>query len=88
MPDEILKVEQKINKIKKEKDIEISNQKFENAAKLRDKEKVLISKLEIEQSEFTNKNEDYLIVTEKDLADTLSVITGIPLYKITQNTKP
>ena len=84
VPKAILNLERKINKIKKQKEEAITNQTFEVAAKLRDKEKSLISKLEEEQKKFTSKNEDYLVVTEKDVADTVSIITGIPVYRITQ----
>ena len=59
IPKSILNLEKKINKLNKAKGEAIINQTFEIAAKLRDKEKVLISKLEIEQSEFTNKNESW-----------------------------
>ena len=83
VPKSILNLEKRIDKIKKEKEDAISNQTFEVAAKLRDKEKNLIVKLEVEQNHFTSKNEEHLIVTDKDVADTVSLITGIPLYKIT-----
>jgi len=84
IPKSILNLEKKIAKINKEKETAIQNQTFELAAKLRDKEKLLISKLEKEQLKFSNETENYLTVTEKDVADTLSVITGIPMYRITQ----
>ena len=84
IPKSILNLEKKIGKINKEKEDAIQNQTFELAAKLRDKEKVLISKLEKEQSKFSNETENYLTITDKDVADTLSVITGIPMYRITQ----
>ena len=84
IPKSILKLEKKIININKKKENAILNQTFEYAAKLRDKGKVLISELEKEQLKFSSENEDYLTITEKDVADTLAVITGVPLHKITQ----
>ena len=84
IPKSILNLEKKIVNINKKKEDAILNQTFEYAAKLRDKGKVLISKLEKEQLKFSSENEDYLTITERDVADTLSVITGVPIHKITQ----
>ena len=84
IPKKILNLEKKIDKLRKEKEEAITNQTFEVAAKLRDKEKKIIAKLDSEQKIFTSKNEDHLVVTDRDVADTVSIITGIPLYKITQ----
>ena len=84
IPKKILNLEKKIDKLRKEKEEAITNQTFEVAAKLRDKEKKIIAKLDSEQKIFTSKNEDHLVVADRDVADTVSIITGIPLYKITQ----
>ena len=74
----------KIHKLKKDKDAEISRQKFENAAKLRDKEKKLINKLQELQENHENVIHDFSIVSELDVADTVSMMTGIPIYKINE----
>ena len=84
VPKSILNLEKRIDKIRKEKEEAITNQTFEIAAKLRDKEKKIIAKLDSEQKIFASKNEHHLVVTDRDVADTVSIITGIPLYKITQ----
>ena len=84
VPKSILSLEKKILNISKQKEDAVLNQTFEYAAKLRDKGKLLLAKLEKEQLKFSNESEDYLTITERDVADTLSVITGIPLHKITQ----
>tara|TARA_B100000029_G_scaffold512342_1_gene608712 strand:- start:364 stop:2811 length:2448 start_codon:yes stop_codon:yes gene_type:complete len=84
VPSEVLLVENKINKLKKDKDKEIRKQKFENAAKLRDKERSLVKKLNELQHKYQNIEEDYPIVEELDVADTVSMITGIPITKINQ----
>ena len=45
--------------------------------------KKIAVKLELEQQKFANMNEDYLVVNDKDVADTVAVMTGIPLIQIT-----
>jgi len=84
VPKSILNLENKISKLNKEKENAIINQTFEKAAKLRDKEKILNNKLDELRMDFSNKNEDYSIITEQDVADTVAVITGIPVQRITQ----
>ena len=84
IPKSILNLEHKILKINKEKEKAIIDQKFEKAAKLRDKEYDLNSKLDKMQSKMFNEEYNYLNIHEEDVADTISAITGIPLNKITQ----
>ena len=84
VPKSILNLENKISKLNKDKENAIINQTFEKAAKLRDKEKLLNGKLEELRIEFSNKNEDYSVISEQDVADTVAVITGIPVHKITE----
>ena len=84
IPKSILKIEQKILKINKEKENAILDQKFEKAANLRDKEHDLNAKLDDMQSNMFNKDYNYLNILIEDVADTISAITGIPLNKITQ----
>ena len=64
---------------------EPSNQKYEEAANLRDKEKILEKKLDISQmswEEECKKNKE--IVNEENIADVVSMMTGIPLNKLKQ----
>ena len=84
VPSEILKLENQLNKLKKDKDKEISKQKFENAAKLRDKERKIHSKIKNLQIKYENVNDDFPDVLEIDVADTVSMMTGIPISKINQ----
>ena len=84
VPSEILKLESQLNKLKKDKDKEISKQKFENAAKLRDKERKIHSKIKTLQLKYENIDADHPDVLEIDVADTVSMMTGIPISKINQ----
>ena len=84
-PKEVKKIEDKIQELIKEKEDAISNQDFENAAKLRDKEVKEKKKLEKLKKEWEQKNQiAYTEVTENDVADVLSVWTGIPVNKLTE----
>jgi len=86
VPEEILKLEKQVILIRKKKEEVIANQKFEKAAELRDKERKLadkLSKLQLEwhQKEEVNRPE----ITEDDVADVVSMITGIPLQKVAES---
>ena len=70
VPKVILNLEKRIDKITKEKEDAITNQTFELAAKLRDKEKDY-KNLRL-SSKNSSMNEDYLVVNDKDVADTVA----------------
>ena len=84
VPSEIVLLENKLLKIQKDKNSEISKQKFENAAKLRDKEQKLVKKIEITQESYSNADSEKPLVDDLDVADTVSMMTGIPISKINQ----
>ncbi len=83
VPTEIVDLEGKIEEIKSEKNKVVKSQNFEEAAKLRDKEKRLLEELEVAKSEWEDKakNERYS-VTEEDIASVISMITGIPVKRM------
>lgn len=83
VPEEILDIENKISEIKDKKTLVIRSQKYEEAAKLRDVEKQLNNNLESarvkwEEDQKINKKP----VTEDNVAEVVSMITGIPLQKV------
>ncbi len=83
VPNSILKLEKQIHKIRKTKENVISQQKFENAALLRDKERKLIFKLKELQLDWSNSEyKSRPIISAEDVADIVSMITNIPLNKI------
>lgn len=85
-PEEIVKIEQEIEKVKVEKNNVVKNQNFEEAAQLRDKEKNLLSDLEQAKFNWELKNENtYFDVTEQDIADVVAMMTGIPVNKIAES---
>jgi ATP-dependent Clp protease ATP-binding subunit ClpC len=85
VPDNILKLEEKIENIKKEKNLVVKSQKYEEAAQLRDKEKRLIEELDQAkiQWEDETKRRRYT-VTEDNVAEVVGMMTGIPTTRIAQ----
>ena len=86
VPQEITDVEQKIVDIKEKKNDVIKRQKYEEAAKLRDVEKQLNTQLQVAKErweEETLKNRQ--LVSEDNVAEVVSMITGIPVQKVNQS---
>ncbi|MDB4859917.1 ATP-dependent Clp protease ATP-binding subunit, partial [Candidatus Marinimicrobia bacterium] len=86
VPDSVIKLEKKLKIITDTKNKDIINQHFENAAKLRDKEKKILNKIDLinNQLKLTSINDDMVEITDKDVADTVSIISGIPISKINE----
>jgi len=86
VPQNIIDVEQKIEEIKIEKNRVVRSQKYEEAAKLRDTEKNLLEELEKAKSEWEaeTKTKRYT-VTEDNVAEVVSMMTGIPLQRVGQS---
>lgn len=86
VPDEIIRLEEKIKKIRNEKEAVIKAQEFEQAAIYRDQEKKLTRKLEIAKKAWQeSENQSISTVSEKDIADVVSMMTGIPVNKVAQS---
>ena len=85
-PDEIKKLQEELEKIEKDKEDAIYNQEFENAAKLRDKEKELRIKLGQSSSEWEKyKIRDIVEVKEENIAEVISKWTGIPVQRLNED---
>jgi ATP-dependent Clp protease ATP-binding subunit ClpC len=85
VPKQILELEQKLEEVKETKNTVVKKQKYEEAAKLRDDEKRLEKELAIAQEKWeedTKQNRE--IVTEDNVADVVSMMTGIPVNRIAQ----
>jgi ATP-dependent Clp protease ATP-binding subunit ClpC len=85
VPQDILELEKKIEEIKEEKNRVVKSQKYEEAARLRDKEKSLLESLESAKSDWEeeSKTQRYK-VEEDDVADVIAMMTGIPTKRIAQ----
>jgi ATP-dependent Clp protease ATP-binding subunit ClpC len=86
VPKEIVELEGEVEKIKQSKNQVVKNQNFEEAARLRDLEKKLLSDLEIAKREWELKAQDTVHeVNEEHMADVVAMMTGIPVNKIAQS---
>ncbi len=86
VPKEILDLEKKIEDIKLEKNRVVKSQKYEEAAKLRDKEKQLLDQLEVEKANWEEETKSQkFTVSEEDVADVIAMITGVPAKRIAQS---
>ncbi|MBA42007.1 MAG: Clp protease ClpC [Flavobacteriaceae bacterium] len=86
VPKHILELESELEKIKSDKNNAVKNQKYEEAASYRDKEKIIENKLNIAQQQWEEeckKNKE--IVNQESIADVVSMMTGIPLNKLKQS---
>ena len=85
VPDNIIAIESKIEDIKLEKNRVVKSQKYEEAAKLRDTEKNLLEELDKAKAEWEaeTKTKRYE-VTEDNVAEVVSMMTGIPLQRVGQ----
>ena len=85
-PDEIKKLQEELEKMDKEKNEAIYNQKFEEAARLRDTEKIIKSKLENDMKNWNSqKNKDIIEIKEENIEEIISKWTGIPIYKLNED---
>jgi ATP-dependent Clp protease ATP-binding subunit ClpC len=86
VPKEITDLEGEVEKIKQSKNQVVKNQNFEEAARLRDLEKKLLSDLEIAKREWELKAQDTVHdVDEEAIADVVAMMTGIPVNKVAQS---
>ncbi len=85
VPEDIVKFEDAIEDVKKEKNRVVKSQKYEEAAQLRDKEKKLIEQLELAKARWEEKTRtEKYVVTEDNVADVIGMMTGIPTNRIAQ----
>lgn len=86
LPEELKEKEAHIEKISHEKDTAIAEQEYEQAARLRDKEKELKRSIEEAKKKWREKrNQVQPVVSEEDIAFIVSKWTGIPATRLTEN---
>jgi ATP-dependent Clp protease ATP-binding subunit ClpC len=78
-------LEQQIRDIKVKREQAISDEKYEQAATYRDEERVLTKEKEEAEKEWKENNKIATpVLTEDHIADTVSLMTGIPVFKLTK----
>ena len=85
VPDKIIKLEEKIEKIKEDKIAAVKSQNFELAASFRDKEKNLLQLLETEKEEWEKELVRHReTVDEEKVAEVVAMMSGVPVQRIAQ----
>ena len=84
-PPDYKEIENKISQVQQEKKEAVESQQFEEAGRLRDREKELLAEKEAKEVEIKESGVDLFDeVDEEAIAEVLSIWTGIPVYKLTE----
>jgi ATP-dependent Clp protease ATP-binding subunit ClpC len=84
-PPDFKELENEIAKVVSEKKEAVEAQSFEEAGRLRDREKELLAQRELKEQEMKDSGIDLFDeVDEEAVAEVLSLWTGIPVYKLTE----
>ena len=85
-PPDLKEIEEKIQKLAREKEEAIHAQNFEGAAHIRDQEKSLQAEYENAKKDWEkNRQDTSLTVSESDIADIVTQWTGIPVSKLLED---
>ncbi len=86
VPKQIIELEKKLEDVRALKVLVVKKQKYEEAAKLRDDEKNLEKELQIAQEKWEKDSREHKeTVNEENVADVVSMMTGIPVNRVAQN---
>jgi ATP-dependent Clp protease ATP-binding subunit ClpC len=85
VPKEIIDIEKSIEDVKEEKNRVVRSQKYEEAAKLRDKERQLQEKLEEAKKKWEEETRSHRVtVTISNVEEVVSMMTGIPVQRVAE----
>ncbi len=85
VPKEIIDIEKSIEDVKEDKNRVVRSQKYEEAAKLRDKERQLQEKLEAAKKKWEEETRNHRVtVTEANVEEVVAMMTGIPITRIAE----
>lgn len=85
VPKQILELEKQLEEVRELKNSVVKKQKYEEAAKLRDDEKRIEKDLAISQEKWEEESKLHKeTVTEDNVADVVSMMSGIPVNRIAQ----
>ncbi|MEN9323036.1 MAG: hypothetical protein RL699_816 [Bacteroidota bacterium] len=85
VPKQILDLERQLEEVREQKSAVVKRQKYEEAAKLRDDEKRIEKELAVAQEQWEeDAKSNRILVTEDNVADVVSMMTGIPVNRIAQ----
>jgi len=84
-PEAIKELEVEIEEITRQKNTAAESQQFEEAARLRDQERKQKEQLEEMRQEWEQKvRDDVVEVNEEHIAEVVSIMTGIPVFRLAQ----
>ncbi len=83
-PEDLKGLEDKLQKIKKEKEEAVSSQDYEGAAKFRDEEKKVLEELQNKKENWKSAINENATVGEEEIASVVSIWTGIPVNKLAE----
>jgi ATP-dependent Clp protease ATP-binding subunit ClpC len=85
VPENITQLEQEIENVKEEKNQVVKNQRYEEAARLRDSEKRLQEQLEQAKKDWEEDAKTKRFpVSDVDIAEVVAMMTGIPVNRVAQ----
>jgi ATP-dependent Clp protease ATP-binding subunit ClpC len=85
VPKNILEVEQKIEEIKEEKNKVVRSQRYEEAAKLRDRERQLLEELDRAKKQWEEESRNNRTqVSDENVAEVVAMMSGIPVNRIAE----
>ncbi len=86
VPKHIEEMERKIEEVKEHKNLAVKNQQYERAADLRDEEMRSVRELESAKARWEDDSKTQRFpVTEEDIAEVVSMMTGIPVNRVAQS---
>ncbi|HOJ38116.1 MAG TPA: ATP-dependent Clp protease ATP-binding subunit [Ignavibacteriales bacterium] len=85
VPQNIIDIENKIDEVRKQKQQVVKIQDYEEAARLRDLERSLLAELEQAKENWEIESQNTVFdVTEEDIAEVVSMISGVPVKRVAQ----
>ena len=85
VPEEIIQIEEEIDRIKEEKIKVVRSQRYEEAARLRDSERNLMERLAAAKLKWEDDSKNLRVtVTEAHVGDVVAMMTGIPVKRIAE----
>jgi ATP-dependent Clp protease ATP-binding subunit ClpC len=85
VPKEVIDIEKAIEEVKEDKNRVVRSQKYEEAAKLRDREKQLQEKLEAAKKKWEEDTKSHRVtVTEANVEEVVAMMTGIPVTRVAE----
>ena len=85
LPDELREMDDKLRQIRSDKDKAIAEQDFERAAKLRDQESAVKDERAAAETKWAEDSQKSVHqVTAQDIADVVSMTTGVPVSNLTE----